>query len=416
MKKRIVNVADVVRWRLCLGCGACTHSCPANNIQLVNITTEGIRPVVDSTHCQYCSQCLQVCPAFKVSHSSSNGQLNLISELRHGWGPILEVWEGHAVDSDIRYAGSSGGVVTALALFCLEKEKMAGVLHTSANPELPWENKTIFSTERSTLLAATGSRYSPSSPCDSLDRIEKAQAACVFVGKPCDVRALTKVRYMNKRLDEQIGVTIGIFCAGTPSTQATLDLLAAEEIAPERIAEIRYRGRGWPGTFTVRFRDEYDPGKSISYRKSWGFLQAYRPFCCNLCPDSTSEFADISCGDPWYRALQEEEVGSSLLLVRSEKGRSILQAAREAGYVQLDKIEANKVEKSQENLIRKRRSIWGRLLAIEAFGLPVTEMHGFYLFQNWKDADLEDKVRSILGTFKRIIRRRYYKPAAPLVK
>jgi hypothetical protein len=46
-----------------------------------------------------------------------------------------------------------------------------------------------------------------------------------------------------------------------------------------------------------------------------------------LCPDSTGEFADISCGDPWYKKPESDEPGMSLVLVRTErKGRSAIMA------------------------------------------------------------------------------------------
>ena len=43
---------------------------------------------------------------------------------------------------------------------------------------------------RAELLAATGSRYAPASPCDGLKMIEDAPGPCVFIGKPCDVEGL----------------------------------------------------------------------------------------------------------------------------------------------------------------------------------------------------------------------------------
>lgn len=69
--------------------------------------------------------------------------------------------------------------------------------------------------------------------------------------------------------------------------------------------------------------------------ESWGFLQKYRPYRCHLCPDGTGEFADISCGDPWYREIKEHETGYSLALARTQRGREILHAAIDAGYAVL---------------------------------------------------------------------------------
>ncbi len=407
---KIRNAQHVAEWRLCVGCGACYYACPHKNIELVNFVNMGIRPVVQSQQCKSCSECLKVCPGYESSFPDSNGEDGYITVLRKEWGPILEIWEACASDPEIRYHGSSGGVVTALALYCLEREGMAGVLHTSSNPEHPWENKSMWSQDKRSLLSAAGSRYSPASPCDSLAQIEAAEKPCVFIGKPCDVRALRKAQVMRKNLDDNVGLAIGIFCAGTPSTQATLDLLRSENINIERISDIRYRGKGWPGMFSVTEKGENYPATSLSYRHAWGFLQAYRPYSCYLCPDSTSEFADIACGDPWYRDIQKDDKGFSLVLVRSEKGQKVLQRAAKAGYIKLNNVEPHILQASQKNLLRKRRSLWGRLFVMKMFGIPVPTLKGFPLFQNWMAATLPDKMRSILGTCKRIVLRKYTRP------
>jgi coenzyme F420 hydrogenase subunit beta len=176
------------------------------------------------------------------------------------------------------------------------------------------------------------------------------------------------------------------------------------------VEEIRYRGKGWPGKFSVKLKGEAGNCREMSYRDSWGFLQKYRPFRCYLCPDGTAEFADISCGDPWYRETKENDTGYSLVLARTERGRKIVREAMETGYVTLEKADPKILERSQRNLLGKRREIWGRLLALKMFGIPAPKYHGFPLYQNWKELPIKDRARSILGTVRRIIQRKYYIP------
>jgi coenzyme F420 hydrogenase subunit beta len=47
---------------------------------------------------------------------------------------------------------------------------------------------------------------------------------------------------------------------------------------------------------------------------------------------------------------------------------------------------------------------------LKMFGIPAPKYHGFPLYQNWKELPIKDKARSILGTVRRIIQRKYYKP------
>jgi len=411
-KSRFTDVSDVVKWRLCLGCGACEYACPEKKIKLINFIDQGIRPVVLPTgDCSGCSDCVTVCPGVGVSHDpmmkTAEGVINMLTE---GWGPVLEIWEGHATDKVIRFNGSSGGLASALALYCVENEGMRGVVHVGNDSEEQYKNKSTFSRTRDDILATTGSRYSPASPCDLFQAIEDAEGACVFIGKPCDLEGLRKTQSIRPGLSKNIGVAIGIFCAGTPSTQGTVDLLAKYGISHEDVEELRYRGRGWPGSFSVRLKSDSEWLELATYEEAWDFLQAYRPYRCHVCPDGTSEFADISCGDPWYRSIDADEPGKSLVLVRSEKGREIVKGAIKAGYIQLTPVEPEILERSQKELLRKRGAIWGRVTTMKTLGIPAPHFQGFSLLQNWLKLSGGQKIRSILGTAKRIITRTYFRP------
>lgn len=319
---------DVARWRLCIGCGACAFACEKKNIILEDVIDTGIRPTFCGTECGECTKCIEVCPGLGVNHDSQGNKEIFLTELRESWGPVLEVWEGHAADPEVRYLGSSGGAATTIALYCLETRLTGGVLHIGKDEGEPWRNRGVISRTRQDLLFRTGSRYSPASVCDGLEAIHSVSKPIVFLGKPCDVQGLKKTQSVKEELAGKIGLAIGIFCAGTPSTLGTLELLKSLKIDAKSVEEVRYRGKGWPGKFSVKLKGEEPVNQEVSYRESWGFLQRYRPFRCYLCPDGTSEFADISCGDPWYREIKENDPGYSLVLVRTEKGRKVLRGHR----------------------------------------------------------------------------------------
>lgn len=407
---RFKTIEDIASWRLCLGCGACSYICDEGRIRLVDLPEYGIRPFLTDGECDGCGDCVKVCPGIDASHASipENRPENPVEELKEGWGTVLEVWEGHAADAEIRYQGSSGGAATAIALYCLENEGMHGVLHTGSDENEPWRNRTALSRDKKSLISRTGSRYSPASPCEGLTRIEAAPDPCVFIGKPCDITGLRKAETLRPMLKKNNGLAIGIFCAGTPSTAGTLALLEKFGASPSDIQDIRYRGMGWPGSWAAALKGGTERFE-LPYRDAWGFLQKYRPFRCYLCPDGTSEFADISCGDPWYRAAGVNEPGSSLVLVRTERGREILRRAIETRYLTLKRVEPSLLKKSQENLLHKRKTVWGRVLALRLFGVPSPRLAGYSLFRNWRDLSAGEKFMSLAGTARRILTRGYYK-------
>ncbi len=415
--KPVRSLTDVVDWRMCLGCGACAYICPQQKVQLWDFPSEGIRPVVDDGTCDTCKDCLSVCPAVEADYRreipdpalATTAEPERAGDAIREWGVAYEIWEGFASDPEIRFKGSSGGILTALAAYCVEQAGMHGVLHTGADAEDPVRNRTRLSRTREEILCASGSRYSPASVCDGLGVIEECPSPCAVIGKPSEIAAIHNARRLRPRLDASIGVTMSFFCAESPSTGGTLALLNKLGVDAKSVESLRYRGDGWPGHFAPIRRGEKSGAQRMPYRESWAFLQAYRPWSTHQWPDGTGELADISCGDPWYEKPDGENPGFSLIVVRSETGRKIVQGALEAGYIEIEPAEFWKFEKSQLYLLRKKGEVWGRRLAARVIGLPVMRDHGMHLFHCWKKLPTGTKIRSVLGTFKRIASRKFYR-------
>ena len=403
---RVKSIEDVVKWQLCVGCGACAYV-SNGAIEMTDDPRQGHRPVLNGLwDAATMKECLKVCPAAGTRLEVCDRERGNLQGMAEGVGPVLEVWEGHAINRETRHLGSSGGALTALACYAIERIGMHGVLHVAADPENPLLNRTVMSRSKEELLANTGSRYAPASACDGLKEIEEAPAPCVFIGQPSEVAALRKAQEIRPALDRNVGVVLSFFCAGSPSTQGTLDLLESKGIESSSVGRIRYRGRGWPGMFAVWLKGESEPVLEMSYAESWEFVQAYRPWGVHLWPDGLGEHADISCGDPWYREASSGELGSSLVVVRTEAGKRLVRGAMEAGYLELTRGDVRKVVDSQRNLLLKKGAVWGRLMSMRVLGLPAPAHVGYELFDSWLQLPLLHKVRSIVGTVRRILARK----------
>ncbi len=399
---RLLNVEDVVAARLCQGCGACSYACKSNAITLHNFVDIGIRPIVDASKCTSCKECVSVCSGLNLEHDRHAFPTGITEDLREEWGPVLEVWEGHAVDNEIWYKSGSGGVTTALALYALEREEMHGVLHVGMDPMTPYLNRIVMSRTRDELTSCTGSRYAPAAVCGELDLIENAPSACVLIGKPCDIAAARMAAKIRPKFKSRLGLTLSIFCGGTPSTQGTLEMLRVLGIRPEDAADVRYRGHGWPGMSGASVQGlPTNDRREMTYKQAWDtILTKHKPFRCHICPDGTGEFADISCGDPWYRPIEEGEPGSTLIVVRTEHGRVILRRAIEAGYVVAEPRSSDVLPRSQRGLLMRRRHVFPKIVSLWLTLLPYPHFRGFSLWRGWLKLGIKRKFVSFYGALR----------------
>lgn len=406
--RHIATITDVAERQLCAGCGACAYMQP-DVIRMVDDADHGRRPIVDpsATSAGATDDALAVCPGVSLTHGSL--PTGSIASLAGTWGPVLEVWEGFASDPQTRFAASSGGVSTALAIDAVERGGMHGLLHIRAREDVPYLNETVLSRTSEEIRSAVGSRYAPASPCDGLDLVERAPSPSVMIGKPCDIAAAARAAEVRPRLGERLGLTIAIFCAGTPTLRGTFEMLESMGVGDRAdVRALRYRGHGWPGDATAEVAvDGGSEEISMSYEASWGgILQRHRQWRCYVCADHTGEFADIAVGDPWDRPPESGEPGRSLILVRTERGRWFLRAAIESGAVIAEPMEPDRLPAAQPWLSRVRGEAGARSATLRLLGIPAPTYTNMPVWPAWfRHLTLRDKLRSTFGTVRRLRRR-----------
>lgn len=403
-KHRLEAVLD---GRLCSGCGACAYVGQDHGVRMVDFPDTGYRPVgVKLLPLYVKDEIVAVCPGAGVEAPPwRNHEPDANEELV---GPSREIWEGWAADEEMRWRGSSGGVVTALATYSLERLDMAFVVHTAMDPQKPWRNHTVVSSHRAELMERSASRYTTSAPVEALRLIEESDRPCVFIGKPCDVAAVARLRLTRPRLDRNLGLVLSFFCAGTPFSNATLRL--AHELGFDALDSVRYRGRGWPGNFEVTDSD----GKkaTLTYQESWGRLASrQRQLRCQLCPDGLGELADVTGGDAWHRQ-GEQSAGISLILARTDKGLDAVRGAVDAGYLEVTPSGYDQVVAAQ-GLVRRRMLVETRSAALRSLLLPTPRFPGFRLASASAQVSGKARLKEYFGMLRRAVRRGYLRPEQP---
>lgn len=372
----------------CTGCGLCE----ALGIAKLETNEKGFSfPVLgDGTLLQ------KLCPSLaKNTDALAADQL---------WGKSRKTCIGWSCDSKIRAKASSGGILTELLIFLLEKGLVDEVIHCSADKTDPTKTNVYFSHSADEVIERSGSRYSISHPLSKLSEIDTSRKYA-FVGKPCDVAVLRNYLQMDTKMQEAIPYVFSFFCMGIPSVHAQNQLLTA--LFCHNCKELTYRGKGWPG-YTVA-KDDSGHTHSMTYGESWGKIlgRDLMP-CCKFCVDGIGEEADIACGDAWYQLSNgepdfSEHDGRNIVFARSETGETLLNMLLAEGRIELCEIEnvdeyLGEIQKSQK---QRRQFLSSRLLALKFLGKPVPVYSKRLLSTYAKGVPYMQRFKSFLGTLRR---------------
>jgi len=276
----------------------------------------------------------------------------------------------------IRYDGSSGGMVTEILLYLLERNLIQAAVITRMKKNQPFEAEAYIARDRNDIISGQGSKYCPVSNCFLFKEIGQSTGKYAFVGLPCQMAALRKAQRLNKKLIENIPFALGLFCSRTPNSHATRFLIDSIGIRRDKVKRIRYRGGGHPGRFEVALSD--GSTKSIGHldNRYWGFtfLYFFKPLRCWLCHDHSAELADWSFADNWSKNSLERshKIGTSVVVARTENSAQIIQQMRDGGMIKTEEVSPASVIRQQELI--KKSNVSSRLWVVDKAGKKIPEL------------------------------------------
>lgn len=403
MTRRLDVTQRIVEADLCTGCGACAAVAPSQ----VNMTTSGdgfLRPVAGRLRRKSSAQIMKICPGRGQDGSVTASQDHPL------WGGYEAVLRGWATDDRVRFAGASGGALSAVLIKLLETGQVDGMIQVQADPDNPIANRTTVSRSRSDILRSAASRYAPSAPLLEVPKLLEIGGRYAFVGKPCDVAALRAWEKLDVRISERFPIMLSFFCAGVPSEAGARETVRRLGVAEDRLASFRYRGNGWPGRTVVT--EIGGQSRSMSYQESWGqVLSRYVQPRCRICADGAGLMADVAFGDAWQTdadgyPLFDEKDGVSLIVARSTKGVDILQNAKDSGALQTAPLDIADVAAMQPGQVRRRRELLGRLAGRVLTGTPIPRYRGLGIWVCARSIPVFKTIRAALGMARRCLQRR----------
>ena len=398
---RSATVARVVAGDLCAGCGLCAGLAPAAFAMETRAPGYSRPRQLAPVDAAVERKIAAACPGAIVAPWQDAPQ-------RHPyWGPSYRVLTGHATDPAVRHAGSSGAVLTALAIQALETGMVERVLHVVADPAHPTRNIVHASDTAAGVLAGAGSRYAASSPLADIDRLLGEGWRFAFIGKPCDVSALRQLARLDPRVDALIPLKLAFFCAGVPSHDGADRIVREMGLDPAELTAFRYRGNGWPGLTRAETRD----GRvgEMRYADSWGGqLSKEVQFRCKICPDAVGGVADIAAADAWYGddggyPEFDERDGRSLIMTRTPTGDALLDSALARGVVAVDPLAICEIDRMQPAQARRKRVVAARLAACATTLQPRPIAKGLDLARARGRSSLREQMRNWAGTVSRIL-------------
>ena len=387
----------ILRYEFCLGCGMC-ESVLAGKCEM-KLNNKGFYIPITTQELTKQEERIvkKICPGVHVESPQNKGT----------WGSMISIAEAWSAEKEIRYKAASGGVVTSLAIYLLEHYVVDAVLQVGIQDGSYLYNELKISKNRKDVIKNAQSRYAPALVFNKIKQIlDIEKATYAFIGKPCDIAAIRNFIQVYPQYKHRFKYFISIFCAGMPSYEATKMTWMQSGRKDEPI-KLKYRGEGWPGNFSVVFKDgeKYE----ITYNESWGkVLNKHLPFRCKICPDGIGMLADIAVGDSWntkdgYPDFTETE-GKCFCMVRTEKGQQLMIAAENAGYIEKKNIDIKEIKNQQKYQYERRKLTGWRLIPVQIMTGFILKFKGLGIIRQALSANLKTGIHNIKGTYSRFKR------------
>lgn len=380
------TILDITKNNLCTGCGTCVSLCPKEAIKMVIDEKKGIYIPQLNDKCNNCGLCQKVCPGWEVDFKYLNIEIfgNESNDIL--MGNYISCYTGYSKNRSIRYNSASGGIITNILIYALEKGLINGALVTRMKKDKPLEPESFIARTVEEIIEASKSKYCPVPANIALREIINAKDDERFavVGLPCHIQGLRKAQLMNSKLKKVI-LCLGIMCNHSPTFKATEFLLNKYKIKKEDVLQLNYRGDGWPGGLKIVLKNGVIISKIVHDYWASGFGTYFYPIRCTVCCDQTCELSDISFADAWLPEFVNDKIGTSILINRSASSELILGNMFAEKKIYMNKTDRNKLIQSQWSALFARKKFKSCEIAFKLFGKKIPSYNTELIVPNYID-------------------------------
>jgi coenzyme F420 hydrogenase subunit beta len=283
-------------------------------------------------------------------------------------GRYLANFAGHGLQGDYRARGSSGGLLTWMVCQLLEEGHVDAVIHVGESDEEADPVQNLFgfriSTSAEEARMRAKSRYYPVEMSRVVKHMIEVPGRYAVVGLPCFIKALRLACRQSAVLNSRVSHTIGLVCGHLksrgfaemigwqlgvpPEGLRSIDFRVKRQHAPANDYAVAVSGIGASGPV-----EAVAPTASL-FGTNWGH-GFFKYKACDYCDDVLAETADVAVGDAWLPEYVKDSGGTSVLVVRTEFFRDLLQRGFSSGQIHLENLSADEIADSQDAGLRHRR-------------------------------------------------------------
>ncbi len=314
---------DVLERDLCIGCGACMELCPY--LKSHRGKTAMLFPCTLPE-----GRCHAYCPKVEVNLDDLSLKFFDTSYEGTPLGSYRYVKTARAGEKVDNGDFQAGGTVSALMSFALKKGYLDAAVLTDRKGILPVPR---LVTNPEDVFTCSSSKYTAAPTLLACNQaIKKGYKRTGVVGTPCQVLALAQMRsnpMKEKDFTDPVGLVVGLFCTWA------LDFRAFEAFISEHVDVNKITKLDIPPP-PAESMEVFAGDDKIEI--SLDEIRQLIPETCSYCIDMTSEFSDISVG------VLEGRPDINTLIIRTERGKNIVDEAQEEGYLVVGEIPEENLE------------------------------------------------------------------------
>jgi coenzyme F420 hydrogenase subunit beta len=369
------DIGEVIKTGLCLGCGVCAFLDSIEKMTFSKRHDHNIPVLNDKNYKNKLA--FEICPGkgYNIVEESENLYNQAQYDLELGY--IYNQYAAFSNDKEIMKSASSGGIMSQIANYLLEKKIVDRVLTSQFKFNSGVSTVCILAKNKTEILQSQGSKYCPVDLAEAIREIKYQNYRVAIIGTPCQIAGIRSIQRNDKEFSQKVIITIGNFCGGIKKFK-NINLIAKRKgINPKKIDFFRFRGNGQPGSMLIK----ENSGKmvEIPYPKYVGLNGLSKHLRCHLCVDATGELADIACGDAWLPRFIQDINPWSIIITRNRIVDELIRKMKETNIITTQNISLKEIRASQfENLTSKKVRQKSRFYLYGMLGFTLPSFDGGY--------------------------------------